>query len=153
MKKFSKRTWVMVGAVAVAAVVAVGAYAYFTAAGSGTGSFSSGQIGSVTIASDPAGPLYPQTNPANTTAVQLYVTNNGSGSQYVGALSGTIDANSLPVGCNAGWFTIAPVPAIGLVGAGQTATPTTTIILNDNNGNQNACANTTFTINWATAAG
>lgn len=38
MKKFTKRTWILFGVVAVAAVAAVGGYAYWTATGTGQGS-------------------------------------------------------------------------------------------------------------------
>lgn len=153
MRFLTKKRVAILAVLAVAAVSAVAAYAYFTATGHGTGTFSSGQIGSVTVNSDAVGPLYPQTNPANTSPVQVRVTNNGSGSQYVGQITGSIDPNSLPAGCDPNWFTIAAIPAPGLVGAGQEVDPTTTIILNDNGGNQNACANTTFTIDWTSASG
>ena len=154
MKFFrSKKRMAVLVALVVVAVSAAAAYAYFTTAGSGTGTFSSGQVGSVSVTSDAAGPLYPQTSPANTTPLTIHVTNNGSGSQYIGAISGVIHAASLPVGCNPGWFTIASATAPGLVAAGQTVTASSSIILNDNGGNQNACANTTFQIDWTSAAG
>ena len=86
----SKKGISLVAAVVAVAAMAVGAYAYFSAAGAGTGTFSSGQIGSVTLSSALVGPIYPQTNAANTTPITVSMTNNGSGSQYVGALSGSV---------------------------------------------------------------
>ena len=103
--------------------------------------------------SDAAGPLYPQTNPSNTTPITIHVTNNGGGSQYVGQITGAIDATTLPAGCDPSWFTIASATAPGLVAAGATVSASSSIILNDNGGNQNACANHTFTINWTSASG
>lgn len=156
MKRFMfgsrKRLLVTLAVLAVAAAAAVGAYAYFTAAGSGTGQFTSGQIGSVTITSDTAGPLYPQTNASLTTPLTVRVTNNGANQQYVGAISGVVDPSSLPAGCSASWFTIAPISAPGLIAPGE-SDYSSSIILNDDGGNQNACANHTFTIDWTSASG
>lgn len=156
MKKFlfgsKKRLLVTLAVMAVAAAAAVGAYAYFTAAGSGTGSFSSGQIGSITISSDSAGPLYPQTNSSLTTPLTVRVTNNGANQQYVGAITGVVDPGSLPAGCLASWFTIAPISAPGLIAPGE-SDYSSSIILNDSGGNQDACANHTFTIDWSSASG
>lgn len=153
MRLFTKKRVALLAVLVVAAAAAFGAYAYFSAAGHGTGTFSSGQIGTVTVNSDAAGPLYPQTNPTSTTAITIHVTNNGSGSQYVGQITGAIDPTSLPAGCDPSWFTIANATAPGLVGAGATVSASSSIILNDNGANQNACANHTFTINWTSASG
>lgn len=50
MKRMSKRTWVLVGIIAVvAAVTAVGGYAYWTTGGSGTGSADTGDTVAVTV--------------------------------------------------------------------------------------------------------
>jgi hypothetical protein len=140
----------VVGVVAVAGA-SVAAYAYFLAAGSGHGTFTSGRIGSVTIASDSAGPLYPQTSPSSATALTVHVTNNGNGPQHVGTIAGVVDPNSLPAGCQAGWFTIAPISSPGTLSPRETVDLGSSVILNDPGVNQNACANTQFTINWSSA--
>jgi len=140
----------VVGVVTVAAA-SVGAYAYFLAAGGGHGTFTSGRIGNVTISSDSAGPLYPQTNPSTATALTVHVTNNGNGPQHVGAITGVVDPGSLPTGCQAGWFTIASISSPGTLRPGQTVDLDSSVILNDTGVNQNACANTQFTINWSSA--
>lgn len=152
MKAFTKKRVAVLAVIAVAAVSAVAAYAYFTGAGSGTGTFSSGQIGTVTITSDAVGPLYPQTDGSATTPITLHVKNNGSGQQYVGQITGAVDPNSVPTNCDASAFSIPAIAAPGYVGGGQTVSASGSIILNDNGHNQNACANHTFTINWSSAA-
>jgi hypothetical protein len=50
VKKLGKRTPILVGLAAVAAIVVVGGYAYWTTGGSGTGSASVGSSSAVTIA-------------------------------------------------------------------------------------------------------
>jgi hypothetical protein len=141
---------VVAAAVSVAAA-SVGAYAYFLASGSGHGTFTSGRIGSVTISSDSAGPLYPQASPSRTTDLTVHVTNSGAGPQHVGPITGVVDPNSLPAGCQAGWFTIAPISSPGTLSPGQTVDLGSSVILNDSGVNQNACASTQFTINWSSA--
>ena len=147
----SRKGLALVVAAAAVAAASMGAYAYFMAAGSGNGTFTSGRIGNVTISSDSAGPLYPETNPSATTALTVHVTNNGDGPQHVGAITGVVDPDSLPAGCQAGWFTIAPISSPGTLSPGQTVDLRSSVILNDSGVNQNACANTQFTINWSSA--
>ena len=60
--RFSKRTWVLFGVVAaVAAMATVGAYAYWTQGGSGTGSATTGTTTAITVVQDSttASSLYP----------------------------------------------------------------------------------------------
>ena len=70
-----------VSAVAVAASVA--AYAYFTAAGSGTVTASIGSTGSISLSGSVSGTLYPDGAAAT---VSVLASNGGSSSQYVSAV-------------------------------------------------------------------
>ena len=81
MKRLSKRAWVLVGIIAVvAAVTAVGGYAYWTSTGSGEGSATVGTDTPWQVDTDPAtgGPLTPD-GPSQT--VGYTVTNNSTGHQ------------------------------------------------------------------------
>lgn len=149
MKFFTKKRVAILAVLVVVAISAVAAYAYFTSAGSGQGFVNSGQIGATVLSSDTVGPLYPQTNPGNTTAVTVHVNNTGGGDQYVGQITGTVEDQA---GCSGSWFSVAPVAAPGLLSPGSHDF-VSSVILNDNGGNQNACANKTLTIDWASAAG
>ena len=71
------------------------------------------------------------------------MTNNGDGPQHVGAITGVVDPNSLPAGCQAGWFTIAPISSPGTLSPGETVDLGSSVILDDSGVNQNACASTT----------
>jgi len=143
-----KRAAVAITLVVVAAS-AVGAYAYFTASGTGTGTFTSGTIGAIHISSNTVGPLFPQTNTASTSPITVTVDNTGASSEYVGQITGTVADNG---GCSGSWFTVASITTPGLLTPG-THTFASSVILNDNNGNQNACAGQTETINWVSASG
>ena len=55
MKRFSRRTWLLLGVLAVAAAAAVGGYAYFTGSGTGTGSAQTATPASLTITQIGAG--------------------------------------------------------------------------------------------------
>jgi hypothetical protein len=146
----SKKGLALVTVLVIAAVAAVSAYAYFTAAGGGSGSFSTGDIGSITITSGTVGPLYPQTDPTKVTPVTVHVKNNGASDQYVGDVTGVVTGT--PTDCDPSWFTVATVPAPGLLPPG-TSDFQSSVILNDNGHSQNACASADLTITWSSAAG
>jgi hypothetical protein len=76
----SKKGIALLVAVVAVAASAMGAFAYFTQAGSGTGTASVGSSSAVSLAGTITGTLYPAGSPAS---VSVLVTNNGSGSQYV----------------------------------------------------------------------
>jgi hypothetical protein len=145
----SKKGIALAASLVVVIAGAVGAYAYFTAAGSGTGTFTSGNVGAITISSATVGPLFPQTDSSQTTALTVTVHNGGASSQYVGQITGTVATNG---GCQGSWFSVASIAAPGVLTPGD-HTFSSSVILNDNGGNQDACAGQTETINWASAAG
>lgn len=142
-KHLSKRRVIIAAVVVVALAIASGAaYAYFTAGGTGTGAATVGAASPIAIASDtPAGLLYPG---GADVVVSVHVTNNGSGSQYVNQVSGSVADNG---GCLGSWFQVDPVALHANITKGATSDTTTKIRMLDN-GDQNACVNKTVTINW-----
>jgi hypothetical protein len=91
--RFGKRTWVLLGVVAViAAFSAVGAYAYFTATGEGEGSASVGMATDWDVTTDPAagGPLYPG---FGSQTIDYTVENVGDGNQYLAQVAISVANN------------------------------------------------------------
>ena len=122
MFHFTKKRAVVAMAVVGSLALSVGAYAYFTAGGSGTGSASVGDPAAfnVTVSSDTTGTLYPGTGSQTLTYT---VTNPIGGPQRLStavaslATSGEniISGNDEIAGCKAAWFTAdatsnAPLP-------------------------------------------
>jgi hypothetical protein len=88
----------------IAIAAAMGAYAYWTAAGSGSGSATAGTDAGVTVAGDPANGVYP----GGSVAVTSVITNSSStAAQFVTNLHVTIsiDGTHATAGCLASWFT------------------------------------------------
>jgi hypothetical protein len=143
MKRFSKRTWVAIVAVLAIALSAVGAFAYFTAAGSGTGNATVGAATAVTIASDAnLTDLYPG---GGAESVDVHVTNPGSGQQFVNDVSGAVQDNG---SCLGSWFTVDTIDLDANIAPGATVDTATDVRMNDSGTNQNACQNATLTISW-----
>lgn len=141
--KRSKKTWVLLGIVAAIALSAIGAFAYFTAAGSGTGNAEVGSATAITITSDSnPSDLYPG---GADQSVAVHVTNPGSGSQFVNDVSGTVATSG---GCLGTWFEVDTIDLDATVAAGATVNTSTDIRMNDSGSNQNACQGLTLTINW-----
>ena len=143
MKRFSKRTWVAIVAVLAIALSAVGAFAYFTTAGSGTGNATVGSATAVVITSDTNGTyLYPG---GVDESVDVHVENPGSGQQFVADVSGTVQDNG---GCDGSWFEVDTIHLNTNIAPGATEDATTAVRMNDSGSNQDACQNATLTINW-----
>lgn len=106
MKKFSMRMRVLTAVVSVAALAAVGGYAYFTANGSGSGTATVGDASAITLDATITGTLYPDGAAAD---VDVLVQNPGAGSQFVD----TITIDSVEVDTASGTYT-------GASGAQQT---------------------------------
>lgn len=153
MKVFSKRTWVVLGLIAaVAALASVGAYAYFTAAGSGSGQVDVGTASNITIASDLNGDLYPG---GLDVSVDVHVTNPGTGNQFVNDVSGSVatDDNGTPAvtsdDCLGSWFVVDTIDLNQNIGPGATYDTSTDVRMPDApTTNQDACQGDTLTINW-----
>jgi hypothetical protein len=131
---------IFLGAVAISGV----AFAYFTSGGSGSGSATVGSTSAVQISNDtPAGQLYPG---GSAVSVSVHLHNPGSGNEYIGTVSGSVEDNG---SCLGSWFTVAPKAYNAEVNAGATNDTTTTISMSDSGGNQDACQGKTLTIDWS----
>jgi hypothetical protein len=139
----SKKGVALLATLVVAAVAAFGAYAYFTAAGSGSGTASVGSASGIQLSGSPAATLYPGGADA---PVTVSIHNPGSGNQYVGTITGTVATNG---GCLGTWFVVDPVTYNAEVNAGATGTAGTNVRMTDANASQNACQGQTLTINWS----
>ena len=143
MKRFSKRTWVAIVAVLAIAMSAIGAFAYFTAAGTGSGNATVGAATAVVITSDVNGTdLYPG---GGDETVDVHVENPGNGHQFVNDVSGTVADNG---GCQGSWFEVDTIDLDANILPGATVDTTTAVRMNDSGTDQNACQNATLTINW-----
>jgi hypothetical protein len=153
MKVLRKRTWVLFGVIAaVAALASVGAYAYFTAAGSGSGQVAVGSSSAIVITSDLNGDLYPG---GPDVSVDVHVNNPGAGNQFVNQISGSVatDDNGTPLDtsddCLGSWFVVDGINFITNVGPGDTVDTSTDVRMPDApTTNQDACQGDTLTINW-----
>jgi len=93
MKRFRKKTWIFLGVlVAVAALAAVGAYAYWTTGGSGTGSATTTTTSSITVnqTSSSSG-LYP----GGSVSLSGDFTNGNSFPVYVSSVTAAVTPFSL----------------------------------------------------------
>ena len=156
MFHFTKKRVAVLGTIAAVALTGGIAYAYFTDSGSGTGTASVGASSPITLAGTITGTLYPAGEPAS---VSVLVTNPGSGSQYVGKVhlaSITTDAGhsacDLSVsGVNAA-FTMADTAVVGTLTksgtAGDHATATGSLQMNDTGVSQDACQGAPLTLHF-----
>ena len=130
-------------AVAVVALGAVGAYAYFTSTGTGAGQATVGAASTINLSSPSVGPLYPG---SGTVPVTVTINNPGTGSQLVGTVSGTVTTQG---GCLGSWFTVAPINYNQQVAGGASPTAPTTVQMTNPAVNQDACQNLTMAIVWS----
>ena len=161
---FKKRTYVLLGVLsAVAAMAAVGAYAYWTTSGSGSGSATVGTDTGVVLHGSASGLLYPA-GPGRT--VSFTVDNASSGNQSVSNIHlVSVDAYSdaartiLIAGCGgpnsaSSDFQMADVPVnpatdgnIAAGATGQALTAAGTLYMNNLSSNQDACKNAFLKLN------
>src|ERR671936_3176450 len=142
MKLRSKRTFVLLGVLAVAIFAAVGAYAYFTASGSGSGNASVGSASNIQLSSDAVSGLFPG---GADVPVTVHVHNPGSGNQYVNQISGSVADNA---GCLGAWFEVDSVSYGQDVSAGSNGPDAPTAVrMLDSGTNQDVCQGKTMTIN------
>lgn len=146
MGKFlkSKKGIVLLATVVVAAAAAVGAFAYFSSTGSGTGNATVGSSAHINLSSDAISGLFPG---GVDVPVTVHIANPGDGNEYVATISGSVADNG---GCLGSWFQVDPIAYNQDVthnASGPNAT--THVRLLDSGGNQDACQNATMTINWS----
>lgn len=139
----------IVGAVAVSAVVALGAgsaYAFWTTSGSGSGSASVGTTEALEIEGDITDALLLDI-PEDFT---ITVTNNATFAQTLSTL--TYDFTPSAAGCLKSWFTATqPVVSPVDIAAGGTATFTATLELNNEAVNQDVCKSNTITLSYTSS--
>lgn len=145
---FSRKRTMLLGSLAAIAAV-VGAIAYFTDSGTGTGQ---AQVGtstpwSVTFGTT-TGTMYPG---SGTSTVPYTVTNSGSGNQHLNTTTATVvsdgsgnvkQSGTAVPGCLAIWFSAANTPpaAATLAPSGST-TGSAAVTMTESNTNQDACKN------------
>ena len=146
----SKKAIVLLSVLVVVAISAIGAYAYFTANGAGTGNATVGHADAITLAGTITGTLYPAGAPAS---VSIAVANPGSGSQNVGVVHlDSISTDGAHSGCDTSVtglnpaFTMPDTSAVGVLtandhaaGGTDEATKTSTLQMNDTGVSQNSC--------------
>jgi hypothetical protein len=144
MLRQGTRAWALLAVAAIAGVTAaVGAYAYFTNSGSGSGTATVGTSSGITLSGSPAQLLYPG---GADRSVTVTITNPGSGAQYVGTVSGTVADNG---GCDGDWFEVDPVLVGATLAPGASTTRSTVVRMLDSGTNQDACKNASMTITWS----
>lgn len=139
------------GAVAVSAVVALGAgsaYAFWTTDGSGSGSAAVGTSETLAISGDIADDLLLDIEESFT----ITATNNATFAQTLTAL--TFDFTPSNPGCLKTWFTATQptVTPVDIAGNGGTATFTASLELNNvANVNQDDCKNNTIALSYTSS--
>jgi hypothetical protein len=141
MKRFATKRLLLLGVVTVVAgMAAFGAYAYWTASGTGAGTASVGTDNGVNIVvTDTGAALYP----GGSATITFHVQNNsGSSSVMVGKVVQDGPVTGLPVGCSAADFSFADVTLNESVAAsGNGADHTGTLSMANSASNQDACKN------------
>jgi len=143
MKRFSRRTWILLGVLAVAVLATVGAYAYFSAAGSGTGTAATGSVEPLVLTSSSPSGIWPD---GTDHPITIYILNTGGGPQHVGTISGNVE--TFP-GCWGYWFQVDSVVVNANVPVGYSTQSTNIRMPTDNLDDQSACAGQTLTIDWS----
>jgi hypothetical protein len=164
IKRFMSKKVVAVG---LAAGITLGlggaAFAYFTAAGSGSADAAVGNTGTwgISQVGPAAGAMYPG---QGSSAVSYTITNDGSGNQALTGLQASIPAmngdvlsgGNEVVGCLASWFTPTvgtPSVAIGSsITPGKTANVTVTVTMADASVSQDSCVDVSPEVSLAASA-
>jgi hypothetical protein len=141
-KYVTKKRVILVVVAALAIGLGTSAFAYFSSTGAGTGSASVGTSSALELTSDAVGPLYPN---GVSVPVDVHIHNPGSGSEYVGHVSGSFVTSG---GCLGSWFEVDGFDANTNLAAGATTTVQTNVRMLDSGGNQDPCKNASMTINW-----
>lgn len=163
-----KKSIALLATAAVVAIAAIGAYAYFTTTGAGSGTATVGTSSAVTLYGSAPTTVYPG---GATSVVNFTLDNPSSGHQYVNtvfldsitayptALDRTNNTNAI-LGCGsvddgsvanaaASDFYMADVAALQdfPAGNGQTVTQTGTLVMNNLAASQDACKNAFLKLN------
>ena len=150
MNRFGKRTWVLVGVVAlVAGMAAIAGYAYWTASGTGSGTASVGTDSGVSIVVTGTGSaLYP----GGSATITFHIHNNSATSPVdVGKVVQNGAVTGLPGGCAAGDFSFGDVTLNESVAASSDGPDHTgTLSMANTASYQDACKNASPVLNLTT---
>jgi hypothetical protein len=152
MRRFGKRTVVVLAVVVAASVAAVAGYAFWTSTGTGSGNASTGTAGLWQVTSQsPSGASLVPGGPAQT--VQYTVTNTGAGDQVLAGVTVSVANDNgsawTPLGgCTAADFSVNGQSAgsphfhtalAQTFGPGGSSSATVSVRLVETGGNQNGC--------------
>ncbi len=143
MKIRKKKGFSALLAISVCSLAAFGAYAYFTQAGSGSGTATVGTSSAIQLSSPLVGTLYPG---GADVPVTVTIQNPGTGSQYVDTVSGSVQDNGL---CLGSWFQVDSITYQTTLAAGASDTSGTSVRMLDPGTNQDVCKGKTMVITWA----
>ena len=164
----TKKGLALLATLVVVGASAFGAYAYFTAGGTGTGTGSVGKSAdTITVVGTAATAVTPGTvaHPGNQSAVTFTASNGSAFAQRISnihlsgvkAFSGSVDITGTGVGqCDTSAFTMADVPVgvtDGDLAASALNVPLTeqgTLVMTDNGLNQNACESASLVLSFTT---
>ena len=137
-KMFNTKRKIAAAGLTAAIILGTGgvAAAYFTSTGSGNGSATVGTASpwSVTVDAATGGPLLPG---SGTESMGYSISHLGGGVQKLNSATASINAATLPAGCEASWFTAsAGTPTANLDGS---YSGTVTVTMSNVDANQNAC--------------
>jgi hypothetical protein len=144
MRRLINMRFAAVVGVAAALLMAGGAFAYFTAAGEGSGTATVGSASTVQLSSTTTGELFP----GGEAPVTIKVKNVGKGTQYVGTVSAKSIKTSSEPGCKASWFSIAAVKVEKELAAGEETSVSGALKMENVAESQNACQGQTVTISY-----
>jgi hypothetical protein len=146
MKRFSRRTWILLGVIAVVALAgAVSSFAFFTTTGSGTGTVTVGTPAPLTLSSGTVGNLFPGAPP---TPVTITIENEGFSPVHGGTVTGSIDPASVPAGCDVTWFAVNGGTFNADIPAGGHVTVQGNIQMIESGTNQDGCEGAVLSIQW-----
>lgn len=158
MKRFTKRSWILLGVVAAAAVAAIGGYAYWTSTGTGTGSATTGTDSAWVVGQtgSTGGLLYPDPTigVGNIQTKSYDITNPSAGNQFLADVevkvanadgspwsSGSCNASDFSVGGAAVGTTYTDTDSTGTFTTGETKSDSVTVQMIDDGTDQNDCRN------------
>ena len=151
MKRLLSKKWALAATIgAVAMLAAVGAYAYWTTAGSGSGSATAAaNYPNNLVVSGSYSPSVADLAPGKAVTVPVTVTNpaGNSGHAYLKEVDVVVDA--VATGCDDSWFTFPSVPFNQSIASGASATVDGTLTFtNLANTNQDACKGSAITLTY-----
>jgi len=142
MRTSRKKLAVIAAGIAVLAFAGA-AFAYFTNAGSGSGTASVGTSSEIELSSDLVGTLYPG---GPDVPVTVNIHNPGAGNQFVADISGVVEDNG---SCLGSWFEVDTINYNTNLDPDASDTADTVVRMLDSGGNQDDCKNLTMDITWS----